>query len=242
MTGYATLPDTILAKRLATIESQLRALSTSPRAGHTAIAAGSLDILDSAGRKVAAYGVQDDGTVALQVFDAAGVVRATLGQLAAGEFGIMLADANGQPAFQVTDGGIDSPAIPLPFRATNSSLALTSATFLQMWQFAFGKVTHDSIRVVVPASADAATTGSIRLEIFRDGVSFATSAAQTILAASPSRYTWSWTPGWTVGDAARWAIVVEGERLTGVGDVNIGEPDLGYLARGDTIGATPTGV
>jgi hypothetical protein len=174
--------------------------------------------------------------------DLSNVERVRLGLLSDESYGIQVFDENAATVFKVNGTGINTPSLPLQYRkAGDPAAAVTSGSFVNVWEAAISEVTHDAVTWNVTISADAATTGEARL-IAPNVSGSPTTTALSIPASSSTAYEWDWAiPGLDIG-ASGVFVVLQMRRTGGAGNLYAYGPNVLYQANADRIGATASGV
>lgn len=188
-----------LKRRVRTLETANRLESSSIGGSSTIGGSSLLTVLDSTGGQVARLGT----------------LGGTYGN------GLHLTDpaTNATVLFASDAGGTVVPYLANPWRRFDEYFPVTSATFAETYQCRLESVSSVMIRFTAWLSADASTTGEVRLVV---------NAAQlgstvSIAAASIQRYEFSMAHG-IVLQGGPVEIAVQARRLTGAGNVNVYEP------------------
>lgn len=235
-----TSPDS-LAARFAEMERRLAALERSPQLTNSSIKGGSVRILNAGGDAIAVVGDTDVGQ-GVAVYDGAGVVVARLGSLdgtvPGGRQGIQIGANPNSSANDWLDvsreNGISFPFLGHAWHDPSSYKVVTSGSFTTVWQCQVELVASTDVLFTVDYSADAATTGELRIV-----AATATSSTKTIAAAAFGTGRVEWRHGLALGGGPI-GFEVQARRTSGVGNINVYQPT--GLHTGRTSGATTGGL
>lgn len=127
---------------------------------HSVLPQGSVRILDANGAEILV--VDGDG---LRMLDADGDVRAKIGALGGGRYGVLILDGDGTTArLQVDERGVLSPYTAAPVVAADDFKTVTSATFEVTHRGQLESIVSEGIYWWQVVAADVGTTGEFRLK------------------------------------------------------------------------------
>jgi hypothetical protein len=173
--------------------------------------------------------------------DQSNVTRNLIGQFPdGGDFGFELRNPTGVTVFRADSLGLAYPRIPLSLTKAADYIIVTSGTEVTTWSLTTAMATADAIQIQLGVSADAATTGTIRIATNISGTSY--TAAQAIPALFNDFLEWKWAPAGLVVGTGPIVYDVLVTRTSGAGNVNVYPPLQGFMATSTSIGATPTGI
>lgn len=180
-------------------------------------------------------------TGTLSVEDDTGVERVRLGSLGGGRSGIIAGNnpsgGGSDTFFMVSELGLEVPYIPLAVSKPNDYVSVTSGSFLAVWEWPIGIVTTKGIQATFVVSADAGTTGEVRMG---SGYLSAYTSVISIPAGSADTYLYHWElPAPYVLGAGPYFMSLEVRRTGGGGSIHAYRP---YVTIGRTTFETPTGL
>lgn len=176
------------------------------------------------------------------ITDDAGVVRVMLGRMneAGTDYGFEVRNDTGDTVYQAVNEGVAYPRLPMQILQSGLFVPVTSATFGPQWDLVCPYATANAVQVQTYVSADAATTGELRLTMNIGGSPVTATVA--IPAASGNYYEFKWAPVGLAVATGPIVIGVEARRTSGAGNVNVYAPVQSYMTTAESIAATPTGV
>lgn len=181
---------------------------------------------------------QEAGTYT--VVDADGNARVVLGVLPDGLYGVTISDG-ARDVLKVTDAGLELPVLNVPSRPVNTSVSVTSGTFVSVYESIVGRATHEALRCNVTVVADPGTDGELRLNLNSPIVQTDVQAISGGGAGAQQVFTWNWAPGWVLDSGPKY-IQVQARRTAGAGVIAVFWTNYCYLGGVDTLGATLTGL
>lgn len=238
-------------QRLRRIEAELAALSTSRRAPTTSIASGAISILDSDGNVIGNVGTSpESGRLGISTFDTTtGETVAHIGEVQltninpAGteiDEGVIVQDQDGIDILLATrTRGLIFPAQQFEWRTPNEFTAITSASFVTVYESTVKRAPSTAVRFDAIVGADAATTGEVRVQI--SGV--VDGAAVTCAAGAFTYPEFKLdTAGLGLDPGSAFTVNLQARRTGGAGNINVYRP--GPMRSWDTksLGADTDGI
>lgn len=209
------LPET-LTDIIRDFDRRLHALETSSRLARSSIRDGALTIEKADGTLISRLGKQPDNS-----------------------YGLVHHHENGQILYQHSSlTGQAFPGVPLALAKNADPFISTSSTFETAYACTVDTALTTAVLVNIPVSADAGTTGEIRLR--NAVVGGATSNAKAITAGFSGYIQFNWLHQQTVGSGV-FAPLVEVRRTGGTGNIYVWPIGQAYQIEGSRIGATVGG-
>lgn len=150
-------------------------------------------------------------------------------------YGVMGFGDSSSAGFFLREGqrALAYPGQSFTFHDYQAFKAITSGSFVPVWNVQLDQVVGEVIKVVFFVGTDAATTGEVRLS---DAVSGQTTTAYTTPANSGKFISYEWLHPATSGlfdnrvRNTRLDLRVDARRASGAGNVNVYLPDQGQIA------------
>ena len=112
----------------------------------------------------------------------------------------------------------------------NTSVAVTSATFVTVWEFALSRVVADAIQMQSVVVTDAGTSGEFRLKVNPVGATFNYTDLASMGAGIQRRVRFSWlVPDLVLGSSGI-LIQFQARRTAGAGNVVVFNPTMALQA------------
>jgi len=137
------------------------------------------------------------------------------------------------------EDGLVWPPVQAPFGRVNDGIAVTSGSFATYWQ-SYLVLTAGTVNTVATCTADAATTGEVRLTVGGTGLA---SAPRAIAAGDQTDVVFAWDLaglGVTLGTGL--FLNVQVRRTSGAGNVNTYLPRPAQMSDRVVFGGTADGI
>lgn len=203
------------------IERRLRDLEVGRRAPSTVQAGGTFELRDDDGDPVFLFGQ----------FDRSGGTA----------FGVQAVVPDGAgpgttpTVFEVDDDGLEAPYLELPTQPAGEFIAVTSGSFVDVWEARASLLVAAALFVDVPWATDPATTGEVRVSL-----NASTTDPVTLGAGTSGNAELRWLHGQHIGSGP-YLVKVQARRTGGAGNVSLFVPTVAQ-AGNDGTGATNTGT
>jgi len=223
------------AKEMADIKRRLAALETSRKSRTTTVTDGAILIVDDDGNTIGSIGRDPTAPerTRFSVFNATtGENIASLGQIQLTNInpvgteldeGMIVQDEYGVDIMLITrTRGMLAPAVQFPWLTPSAYTAVTSATWVDVWETQVSWSPSTAVQSFVDVGCDAATTGDVRLSI--PGVADTATVGCAAGAFTSPDFKWD-TAGLGLAVGASFTVRVQARRTSGVGNVNVYRPN-----------------